>query len=105
MQTSGPRRYSKLDLCSTRQLEHLAKEFCYDLDTLRNISTALKKRTCRHSAQAKLAVDRQIKALTARPPLRGERVRTSARWLGVAAVMALVLAIAIDQVGQWLALS
>ena len=41
MQKSGPRRYSKLDLCTTRQLEHLAEEFCYDLDTLQNIATAL----------------------------------------------------------------
>jgi hypothetical protein len=105
VQTSGPLRYSKFELCSTRQLEHLAKEFCYDLDTLRNIATALGKRTCRHSAQAKRAVDRQIKALTARPPKRGERVRTSARWLGAAALVAVLLAVAIDQVGQWLALS
>ena len=103
MHTSGPRRYSKLDLCTTRQLEHLAAEFCYDLDLLRNIATALGTRTCRHSAQAKRAVDRQIKALTARPPVRGERARTGVRWLGVAAVMAVVLAIAIDQVGQWFA--
>jgi hypothetical protein len=103
--TSGPRRYSKLDLCTTRQLEHLAEEFCYDLDTLRNIASALGTRTCRHSAQAKRVVDRQIKALMSRPPPKGERVRTSGRWLGVAAIIAVLLAMVIDEVGQWFALS
>lgn len=93
-----------MELCTTRQLESLAEEFCYDVDTLRSVSVALGDRTCRHSAHVKRSVDRQLKALTSGPPPRARRARVGARWLGFAAIAATLVAVAIDQVGQWLAL-
>lgn len=103
MRTSGPRRYSKMELCTTRQLESLAEEFCYDVETLQSVSEALDSRTCRHSAHVKRSVDRQLKALTSGPP-PSLRDRMKARWLGLAAAMATLVAFAIDTVGHWLAL-
>lgn len=103
MHTSGPRRFSRLDLCTTRQLESLSTEFCYDVETLGNISEALEKRTCRHSAHIKKSVDKQLKALRAAPPSHTQVVRTRAAWWTATAFgCAVVLAVAVDQISQWL---
>jgi hypothetical protein len=101
--TSGPRRYSRLELCTTRQLESLSTEFCYDVETLTNIADALGKRTCRHSAHIKKSVDRQLKALRATPPSYDHVVRTRITWWAASAVAcAVVLAVAVDQISHWL---
>lgn len=102
MQTTGPRRYSKLELCTTRQLDNLAREFCYDLDTLRNIDAALGARTCLHSAYVRRSVERQVRALTAKPPRAGRAMRIMFYQLGVTAVLAVAVAAAFDQLSQWL---
>jgi hypothetical protein len=93
-----------MELCTTRQLESLAEEFCYDVETLRSVSATLDGRTCRHSAHVKRSVERQLKALTSGPPPRRRLPRVNVRWLGLAAVAAVLVAAAVDQVGQWLAL-
>lgn len=102
MHTSGPRRYSKLELCTTRQLESLALEFCYDVETLRNVAAELGGRTCRHSAHVKRAVDRQLKALTSGPPKKFRPTFINGRWLAIASAAAVLLSVAIDQLGHWL---
>lgn len=101
MHTAGPRRYSQLQLCTTRQLEQLAREFCYDVDTLQNVSHELAGRTCRQSAIAKRSVDRQIAALKSVPP-SADRAWISVRYLSLTAIVAVLLAVIVDQVAQWL---
>jgi len=92
-----------LDLCTTRQLESLSTEFCYDVETLSNISEALEKRTCRHSSHIKKSVDKQLKALRAAPPSHTQVVRTRAAWWTASALACgVTLAVAVDQITQWL---
>lgn len=98
MHTAGPRRYSKLELCSTRQLEHLTQEFCYDVDTLRKVRSVLEARTCRHSAHVKRDVDRQLKALTSGPPRPKSWRRPKIYVLVLVLTAAVVLAMAVDVV-------
>ena len=104
MHTTGPRRYSKFELCSTRQLENLAGEFCYDVETLGSIRTVLDSRTCRHSAHVKRSVDRQLKALTAGPPPpRKPWNRTHFYVLLLAMFSAVAISMAVDEARQALA--
>lgn len=100
MQTSGPRRYSKLELCSTQQLERLAQEFCYDTETLRGISAELTARSSLQATYVRRGVDRQIAALTATPPKTRAAFRVSLRQAAVVVVGTLVMAAAVDGISQ-----
>lgn len=102
MHTTGPRRYSKLELCTTLQIERLAEEFCYDTETLKKISEELQSRTSRQAKWVNRKVDRQIAALTALPP-KPRRFDLKLRWAALALGSAVVAAVALDQVVQLLA--
>ena len=103
--TTGPRRYSKLELCTPSQLESLANEFRYDVDTLRSISNALSQRTCHHSRYANRKVKRQLTALTAGPPRQRPSYRSWRQRAGMGALclsLSVALAMAADNVVRWI---
>lgn len=103
MHTSGPRRYSKFELCTTLQLQRLAEEFCYDTETLRRISDELQSRTSRQAKHVKKLVDRQVQALTAPPPPQ-RTFNIDMRWVVLAISGAVLLATTLDQTVQYLGL-
>jgi hypothetical protein len=104
MQTYGPRRHSKLELCSNRQLQQLAQEFCYDVEFLRKVSETLAGRTCGHSAHIRRQVERQLRALTALPPALRQASWTRPRFSLVAATLggAVVFCLVVDAARQLL---